>query len=908
MKEAYLGRGFQKIHDDLAFLMRCFKEVLEELGENHLANSLPWINQVKIDVAPNPRLCQAYSIAFQLLNMVEENVAAQVRRARESETGLAGEPGLWADHLRRLGESGISELLIAAQLNKIRVEPVLTAHPTEAKRLAVLEQHRALHGSMVRRENQMWTPQEQEAIREEIKVTLERLWRTGEVHRTKPIVAEERRNVIYYLQEVFPSVLKELDLRLRQAWVEAGYHADTLTYPSTLPRIRFGTWVGGDRDGHPLVTAEITRETFRELRQATLNVLHDAVGALSRQLTMTRHEQKASEELTEAITRLTVELSTDSTSQSRSEEPWRQFSLLIQIKLTKTIDNKGYKLPFELRKDLQLLAGSLEEIGASRIARSEVLPVIRLVDVFGFHGAVLDIRQNSQFHDRAFEQILERAGIPEAKEFADWDQEQRLPFLEAELLSRRPFLAPDTLIGPEADAVLSCFRVIKEYRDLYGIRGIGSLIISMTRGVSDLLLLYLFAREVGLWVETAEGPACQLHVVPLFETIEDLEIAPAVVQKYLSNSFTRRSLALQREVRKGTRLVQQVMLGYSDSNKDSGMLTSQWALHCAQEAICGVAEALGVQVRYFHGRGGTISRGAGPTHRFLESLPHQTIRGDVRLTEQGETIAQKYGNRTTATYNLELLLAGVTGITLRQRNIREPVDDTASLMGDLSDFSREAYRGLLKMGGFIDFFRSATPIDALELSSIGSRPSRRTGQRSLADLRAIPWVFSWTQSRYYLPGWFGIGTALKRLQGMNAPGFAQVVELRQSSPFLRFVLTNAETNLASAERMLMELYASLCPDDKQVKSVFSRIMEEFDLAQAMLGEVLGGDTATRRPRFTMTHQIRADALLALHTQQVTLLRDWRAASGADDTKSAERLFVDLLDCINAIASGLRTKG
>ncbi|MBV8225096.1 MAG: phosphoenolpyruvate carboxylase, partial [Verrucomicrobia bacterium] len=673
-------------------------------------------------------------------------------------------------------------------------------------------------------------------------------------------------------------------------------------------RIRFGTWVGGDRDGHPLVTAEITRETLRELRQTTLNILHDAVGALSRQLTMTRHEQKASEELTEAIARLVDELSADSTLQLRSEEPWRQFSLLIQNKLAKTIDNKGYSSPFELREDLQLLADSLQEIGASRITRSEVLPVIRLVDVFGFHGAVLDIRQNSQFHDRAFVQILDRAGLPESKEFADWDQEQRLPFLEAELRSRRPFLAPGTSIGSEADAVLSCFRVIKEYRDLHGIRGIGSLIISMTRGVADLLLLYLFAREVGLWVETVDGPACPLHVVPLFETIEDLEVAPAVVQKYLSNSFTRRSLALQREARNGTHPVQQVMLGYSDSNKDSGMLTSQGALHCAQEAISGVADALGVQVRYFHGRGGTISRGAGPTHRFLESLPHQTIRGDVRLTEQGETIAQKYGNRSTATYNLELLLAGVTGITLRQRNIREPVDDAGSLVGDLSDFSREAYRELLKMEGFIDFFRSATPIDALELSSIGSRPSRRTGQRSLADLRAIPWVFSWTQSRYYLPGWFGIGTALKRLQGMNAPGFAQVVELRLSSPFLRFVLTNAETNLASAERTLMELYASLCPTGERVKSVFNRIMEEFDLSQAMLKEVLGGDSATRRPRFTMTHQIRADALLTLHTQQVTLLRDWRAASATDDTKSADRLFVDLLVCINAIASGLRTTG
>ena len=250
-------------------------------------------------------------------------------------------------------------------------------------------------------------------------------------------------------------------------------------------------------------------------------------------------------------------------------------------------------------------------------------------------------------------------------------------------------------------------------------------------------------------------------------------------------------------------------------------MTSQWALHCAQEAIASVADALGVQVRYFHGRGGTISRGAGPTHRFLESLPPLTIRGDVRLTEQGETIAQKFANRTTATYNLEILLAGVTGITLRQQNIREPVDDAALLVGQLSEFSRQTYRGLLKMEGFIDFFRSATPIDALELSSIGSRPSRRTGQRSLADLRAIPWVFSWTQSRYYLPGWYGIGSALKGLQEVDSAGFNQIVDLRKTSPFLRFVLTNAETNLSSAERKIMEHYASLCPNRRTCYVRFS---------------------------------------------------------------------------------------
>jgi phosphoenolpyruvate carboxylase len=908
MKEDYIARGFEKIHHDLSFLMSCFREVLEELGEVQLAANLPWVNQVAIDPTPNPRLCQAYSVAFQLLNMVEENAAAQVRRSRESEIGLPGEPGLWADNLHKLRESGISEAQIAEQLPKIRIEPVLTAHPTEAKRLTVIDQHRALYRLLVRRENQMWTPQEQETIRNEIKVTLERLWRTGEVLRTKPVVAEERRNVVYYLQEIFPAVLNDVDLRLRQAWTDAGYHAETLVSPRTLPRIRFGTWVGGDRDGHPLVTAEVTRETLLELRRIALRTLSDAMGAASLQLTMTRHEQQASEDLKQNVARLVDELSADSIVQSHADEPWKQFSLLIQKKIQNTLELKGYKVPSELMRDLWILARSLDEIGAARITRSAILPVIRLVDVFGFHAAVLDVRQNSGFHDRALVQILERAGLAEGKTFAEWDQVERLPFLESELKSRRPFLAPGSSIGPEADAVLDCFRVIKQYRDRYGVRGLGSLIISMTRGVADLLVIYLFAREVGLWVETEDGPACPLHVVPLFETIEDLEIAPGVVRNYLSNSFTRRSLMLQREARSGSRLIQQVMLGYSDSNKDSGMLTSQWALHCAQEAITSVGDEAGVQVRYFHGRGGTISRGAGPTHRFLESLPPGTIRGDVRLTEQGETVAQKYANQNTATFNLEILAAGVTGTTIRQQNLREPVDDAASVMGKLSDFSCESYRALLNMEGFNAFFRSATPIDALELSSIGSRPSRRTGQRTLADLRAIPWVFSWTQSRYYLPGWYGIGSALKKLQEDDPAGFAEVVKLRTASPFLRFVLTNAETNISSAERAIMELYATLCPRDEHVTSVFHRVLEEFGLAGLMLKEVLGVDAAMRRPRFTMTHQIRADALLALHTQQVTLLRDWRGALAADDSAGARRLLVDLLLSINAIASGLRTTG
>src|SRR5260370_8251689 len=275
-----------------------------------------------------------------------------------------------------------------------------------------------------------------------------------------------------------------------------------------------------------------------------------------------------------------------------------------------------------------------------------------------------------------------------------------------------------------------------------------------------------------------------------------------------------------------------------------------------------VSDSRGVQVRYFHGRGGTISRGAGPTHRFLEALPHQTIRGDIRLAEHGESMAQKYANRISAAYNLEILVAGVAGIALRQKNQPEPTDRINEIASELSDASRAAYRNLLGHPKFLDFFRTATPIDALELSSIGSRPSRRTGRQTLTDLRAIPWVFSWTQSRYYLPGWFGIGTALQAMT-QDAAQLELLLELGRTSSFLRFVLTNAETNICSAELSLMELYASLCPDDQGVRAVYAVIKEEFILTHKLLSQVLGGASANRRPRFSTTLQTIATWLSPL---------------------------------------------
>ena len=914
--------GFEKIKEDLKFLVECFREVLVDLGDTELAKCVPWLEDSEIHEPFPKRMAQVYSIAFQLLNIVEENTSSQIRRMRESELGAASEPGLWASELRRLQQLGTSGVDLAAILREVEVEPVLTAHPTEAKRSTVLDQLRELYQLLLARENQMWTPRERQKIREDVKATLERLWRTGEIPRQKPEVADERRNVMHYLHEVFPNVVPRLDRNLELSWSDAGFDPALLEGEGALPALRFGTWVGGDRDGHPFVTAAVTKETLLDLRRNALTVIDRQLERSARELSLSQYVYPAPGFLKEAIEALAREVGAavaEPIFRHYPDEPWRQFVRLIQqkIPLERSLDDDDqlsdeqnrYCYPQQLRADLRILYGSLLDVGAIRLAKIEVRPIMRTLEVFGFHSAGLDIRQNSAFHEAALAQMMTKAGLP-GHEFIHWNESGRLEFLNLELKSPRPFLLPGVKAGTEADALIDCYRVLAEHRTRYGADGLGALIVSMTRSVSDLLMVYLFCREAGLVENSPEGLACLLSVVPLFETTEDLEKSPGIIKDFLNHPVTRRSLHRQHALRPSRHPlpVQQVMVGYSDSNKEGGILASQWALQMAQESITEIGAELGCRIRFFHGRGGTISRGAGPTHRFLDALPTGTLNGDIRLTEQGETIAQKFANLGTATYNLELLLAGVTGVTARQAHAGEIKRPLKGVVNRLSNISRDTYQNFLRLPEFMDFYSQATPIDALERSSIGSRPSRRTGQRKLSDLRAIPWVFSWNQSRYYLPGWFGVGSALAAIEKEDEENFLWLSKEQKNWPFLRFTLTNVETNLASADLALMEKYASLVQDKALGTKVFGIIRDEFLLTQAMIEKVLGSELTGRRPRFFKTLAVRAHALQMLHEQQIVLLKNWRKLRSSGDTPESDALLPEVMLSINAIAAGLRTTG
>ncbi|HUG10076.1 MAG TPA: phosphoenolpyruvate carboxylase [Opitutaceae bacterium] len=923
--------GFEKIDADLAYLMGAFREVLEQTGDAGIAAQLPYVGgkPVKAGHTLTPRGVQAFSISFQLLNTVEENAAVQTRRLYEASNGIGAEPGLWGSSLARLKKEGKSARDILASLPVLRVEPVLTAHPTEAKRLTVLEQHRALYLLLVKRENAMWTPAEREDMHEETKAALERLWRTGEIQLVKPTVARERDALAYYFLNIFPIALRALDLRLIHAWEKSGLKEGALADPAQLPRIRFATWVGGDRDGHPFVTPQVTAETLAILRDNALTLLGNQLSHLERLLSLAESIQKPPALLRRRMRALTSLLG-DAAPQilATSEgEPWKQFVSLIAARLP-TEQSPAYARydgAHELAADLRVLRASLIEIGAQRIAAQEVDPVLRCCEVFGFHLAALDIRQNSAVHDRAIGEILKASGESDAA-FGTWSEEKRVAFLEEELKSSAPRLRRAEQAGPDAANAVGALRVVARELAVNGSAAIGTFVLSMTRSVSDLLAVYFLAREAGLVNDSRDGPVCSIPVAPLLETLDDLERGEAIVDGFLASPMTARSLKLHHKndrdhARKGIepaasrartdgadRPMQTVMLGYSDSNKDCGIIASQWALNRAQVGIHRAAEVHGVRIRFFHGRGGTIGRGAGPTHRFLEALPANALGLDFRATEQGETIAQKYANLITAENELELLAAGTLTYSLLRTKPLPRTNELAAIVDQLADTSTAAYRSLLHAEGFLEFHRAATPIDAIEASQIGSRPSRRTGAKSLADLRAIPWVFGWSQSRFFLPGWYGAGTALEQLEADDPKAFELVADHVRSRPFLRYLITNIETSHASVDVDIIRRYAAMVPKPALRRRFMKLIEGELARTERMLCRLLGAERDERRPRLAKTLESRNEALRPLHYTQVELLQKWRAHLTAGKGREAAKLLPDLLATVNAIAGGLKLTG
>jgi phosphoenolpyruvate carboxylase len=895
--------SLKKIDADFIYLMESFKEMLISLGEDSLAHALPWINDNSAATVGSYKpddMVQALSISFQLLNLVEENNATHYRRKIESHLGAAELRGSWSETLNTLKENGFSEHDILKKLPEIEVSPVLTAHPTEAKRITVLEIHRELYRMLVNRENPNWSPQEKASLRQDIINLLERWWCTGDIYLEKPDLEAERNNVLYYFTKVFPKALPLIDKRLKFAWKEAGFDTGLLGSSKSFPVLSLGSWVGGDRDGHPFVTPDFTAETLAIHREQAIGLHLQSLKELGKKISLSSILNKPPMWFTKEIENRAIQEGEAGALavQRNPNEAWRQFTNLMILKLNRTFKVSGklerdniYATASDLAADLSILRRSLEEIGTDRICDELLFPFERQLQCFGFHLAKLDIRQNSAYHDKAMRQILEASGFEDFT-FDEWPEEKRLEFIESELKLKRPFLPEGINCGTEADNVLGYLRVLRNHIKLFGANGIGSVIVSMTRSLSDLLVVYLLFRETGL-------NDARLQVVPLLETIEDLNAGENLLEQYLQHPLTKERLN-----REG-KPVQEVMLGYSDSNKDGGILASRWTIYKAEQTLSKKGKELGVEIKFFHGRGGTISRGGGKIHRFLESMPPASLCGAIKMTIQGETIANQFANLLNATYNLEMFVSGTTRQTLL-RNTSASFDNAYNILEGLVETSRKTYRTFLDHDDFISFYSTATPIDVLEHSKIGSRPARRTGQRSLNDLRSIPWVFSWNQSRFNLTGWFGTGTALKQLQDSNPAEYAALCKLSNEWPFLKYFIIHIETNLINTDLDIMNRFVQISGNAQFSNELMELIVSDLDKAFKQTDELMGSPKKQRRYVKFQDSNRRNEALQILHNLQIDYLRQWRklrAKNVADD-----ELLNSLLLTVNAISGGLKSTG
>jgi phosphoenolpyruvate carboxylase len=894
-----------KIVKDMQFLNKTFQQVLRDLREKEVADFLLELQSDKpvTSLAHDleEKQIQALSIYLQLMNLVEENAAVQFRRKQTDHKGSHDIRGSWAETFQRWKDRGIDENKALDILSKTKVMPVLTAHPTEAKRLSVLDIHREFYLNLVKLENQTFSKKERNAIRTEIAALLERWWRTGEVYLEKPTVTAERSNVMHYFTKVFPEILQRADQVLLQSWEDAGFNPKHLSNPQNLPRINFGSWVGGDRDGHPYVTADITAETLIEHRKAALTLVEQRLKSLAAKLSFSKIRNEVPNELEEAIEAKKAMLGEKGQKalERNPLEPWRQYTNLMLLQLESTMDDSflrgspGYKHSDELLQDLSTVWQSLLSVGANKVATDLLFPLIRHVSCFGFFLAKLDIRQNSDYHDKAMGQILQKV-MPEKKSFEFWSEDERLSFINEELKSGRPFASKGVTFGEEADKLLAYYWEIKAHHDRYGNEGIGSFIVSMTRKLSDLLMVYLFLREVGLQ-DTA------FQVVPLFETIDDLVRSPEILRDYLQHPYVQERLSENGHI-------QEIMLGYSDSNKDGGIMASRWHIYRAEKELSEVANPAGVSLRFFHGIGGTISRGGGKYHRFLESMPSGSLAGQMKFTVQGETIAQQFANLLNGTYNMEMLLSGTALQTGYQYYPSPQPSYPTNALKQLTELALKHYQQFIQHPEFISFYGTVTPIDILELSKIGSRPARRTGTRKLSDLRAIPWVFSWGQSRFNLTGWFGIGEALHILRTSHPDMYQELRNHATEWPMWRYVLIQIETNLMSADEEIYGKYAELAGNDH--KEIFQLVKEEHAKALEGIAGMFDRSREERREGQLNNLSRRKKALYALHMMQLEKLKAWRkdrekqTYSGTED----HPILIQLLEITTALASGLKNTG
>ncbi|HEY0044042.1 MAG TPA: phosphoenolpyruvate carboxylase [Allosphingosinicella sp.] len=874
---------------DLRYLGKLLGDVIRDQGGDALYRRIEYIRAASVDRHRGLAGADAVDLGLDRLGL--DDMLAFVRgfmlfsmlaNLAEDRQGVAVERRvLLAEALDTLAGEGVSKEAAADLLKRALVVPVLTAHPTEVRRKTMIDHRNKIAALLLQRDMGRAETQDGEPVEAALLRQIALLWQTRPLRRERLFVADEIEIALSYLREVFLPVLPALYARWERALGQRP--------PSFL---KLGTWIGGDRDGNPFVNAETLRKALAGSAEALLSFYLEEVHALGAELSVSLELATVSEKV-QAL----AEASGDE-SPARSDEPYRRALIGIYGRLAATyrdltgrkpgrpaaVEGISYNTPEALHADLLILSDGLGELGGAALAR-----LLRAVETFGFHLAALDLRQNSDVHARVVAELLQAAGVE--GDYEALDEPARVALLRRELAGARLLASPFASYSQETQSELAIVRAAAEAHARYGPAAITTYNISKAESVSDLLEVHVLLKEAGLY-RPGDPPHAAIMAVPLFETIGDLERAPEIMSAWLGLAEIAALTAARGH--------QEVMVGYSDSNKDGGYLTSVWSLHKASLALASVFRESGTTMQLFHGRGGAVGRGGGSSFDAIRAQPKGTVNGRIRITEQGEMIAAKYGTADSAAANLESMASAILLASLEPEPLPEKEHARfLAAMERLSADAFQAYRDLVYgTEGFRTFFRQMTPIAEIAQLKIGSRPPSRSASDRIEDLRAIPWVFSWSQARVMLPGWYGAGDALERF---GDPGLLR--EMSAAWPFFRTTLENLEMVLAKTDLEIAAAYAGLVEDEAARTAIFCRIRDAWQRTLDSVLSVTGQSRLLeRQPALEASIRLRLPYIEPLNLLQVELLRRHRA--GEADPRIAEGIQLS----INAIATGLRNSG
>ncbi len=895
---------------ELLNVVEKIRELSKSTRSQHNESMIQEFKETVKTLSPDMRtqVIRAFAVYFQLVNIAEQN--HRLRRKKEYEQASADvvQPGSIEHTVSELKHKGVEPTAWAQILETVSLELVMTAHPTEATRRAVLDIHRRIAEGVAKLDDTSLTYREREQLRERLLHEIMILWQTDELRDRKPTVIDEVRNGLYYfdetLFEVIPAVYEELERCLDKYYPEQHWHAPNF--------LKFGSWIGGDRDGNPNVTAAFTWETLEMHRRLALRKYDQALRNLMKYLSFSSNMASIHPELIQSLEKDKAEISlTRHDEWTNDLEPYRQkltFMLerLYYSRNDQTIEANLRKMAYqnaeELLSDLRLIEKSLRHHFADYTADTLLSKLIRQVELFGFHLVTLDIRQHSKEHEAAITEILEKMGV--VKQYSALEEQQKIDLIVRLLKDPRPITSPYLQYTESTQECMDVYKTVKRAHERFGKESIRKYLISMTQGSSDMLEVMLLAKEFGLFQYQENGETIStLQAVPLFETIDDLHAAPEIMKTLFEIPLYREGIRVQGGVH-------EIMLGYSDSNKDGGMVTANWELRLALKCITEMANQYQVKLNFFHGRGGALGRGGMPLNRSIMAQPPETVGAGIKITEQGEVLSSRYSMPGIAYRSLEQATSALVtqGWLAMNPQADETPQEWLETIDMISTSSLDTYQDLVfREPDFMTFFRESTPLPEIGDLNIGSRPSKRKNSDRFEDLRAIPWVFAWTQSRYLFPAWYAAGSGLNAFYQNNNDNLNLLKEMYQNWSFFKTLIDNLQMALAKADLYISTEYAQLIKDDVIRQRIFGRIETEFQLTSKMLLLITGqSEILDNVPVIQESIRLRnpyVDPLSYLQVHLLSELRDVREQGGDE-----QNILREVLLTINGIAAGLRNTG